>query len=169
MPETETMSVPDVMKFLAEQNRQNQEALLAAIKELKKPSEFEQRKIDKENEVLRNKQMSRLTEAKAEVERKEMRMRNCPHAAAHPMGYTMHLWGGQAHTPANQPAYFVPTCGRCQTQLPKVYCTPEQLTQGINLYTYKNIGIEDLLKAAEHSGNVKEVKEFREIYNRKAA
>jgi hypothetical protein len=125
----------------AEQLQQLLEAVVAAAK---KPSEYEQSLIDEKVALRKRNANEALERGKAEMEMKAMRKRNCPHHNG-----KNHTWVAQAHTPAGEKPYFVPTCQRCNTQLPRVECSVEQITNGINLNNFKTLDMAALEHMAE--------------------
>lgn len=123
---------------------QLQQLLTAILAEAKKPNQYEQEQIDEKRALKERNRLGALEVAKAETERKAMLKRNCPHHN----GKT-HTWVAQAHTPNGVKPYFVPTCQRCNTQLPPVECSTEQVTNGINLNIYKTLDMAALERMAE--------------------
>lgn len=116
-----------------------------AIKEIKKPTEAEQKKLDKEEKELRAKQELRFKMQKAEIDSREARKQNCPHGTAHPgNGSFSHAWRAQVNTPAGEEPYFIPMCTQCQTQLPKILATPDQVRNGVNLNAYPGLTMKGL-------------------------
>ena len=146
------ISMEEVMRLIATMGEQQHTNMLAAIAELKKPSEREQKKIDAEELRLKQQQENRLKLAMAEEERKKNNAAGCSHATFHPgTGVTRHAWRAQVHTPHKEKPYFVPTCQICQTQLPKILATTDMLTGGVNLDQYLGIDADRLKKWAEQS------------------
>lgn len=152
---------PEILEFLSSMNASNMAAIAEIIKESKKPSEMDQRKIDKEDTELKRKQQARMAEGKAQAEAREMRMKGCPHASVIPAtGVSKHCWRGQIHSPKNERAYTVPMCTRCNSTTPKIYLTAEQLQNGINMDQIPGLNIERLLTWSEGSGNIEGVQKF---------
>lgn len=161
------MTMADVIALVTKLNEQNQQTIVSAIKEARKPTDYEQAKIDKEQAKEKLKLEARIAGAQAEVTKRKNRMLNCPHSSQHPLSATAnHTWVGQVH--GDQKKFFVPTCQQCTTQLPKIYCSQEQVQEGIGLQRYKGIDINFLLTWAEKSGNAEEVAQFRTQYSRAA-
>lgn len=164
-PNVQGMQIADVIALISKMGEQNQNALLEAVKELKKPNEFEQIEIEKKLNQLKQKADNHVAFGRIEEQRKQMKVQSCPHARINPATkISFHLWRGQVHTGDQGKPYFMPTCLDCQTQLPKIYCSPEQLTEGVGLNNYNGVDIESLLKWSEMSGNKAEVAEFRSRY-----
>lgn len=118
--------------------------ITAAVKAARQPNEYEQRKIDREIALEQRRNVERLELAKAEEESKATRKRNCPHHN----GRT-HTWVAQVHQPRGEDAYFIATCQRCLTQLPKIRCSPEQAREGIGLHLYKTLDMAALERMSE--------------------
>lgn len=160
MAEGVGVTMEEVMKLVAvlaeKMNEKQHENMMAAIAEMKKPSEREQKELDAKDERIRQAQESRRQIAKAEEERKRLNALGCPHASYNPAsGTTRHTWRAQVHTPGRDKEgnpikpYFVPTCQMCHTQLPKILATTEMLTGGVNLDQYVGLDIDRLKKWAE--------------------
>lgn len=137
----EVKAAPASVGLTAEQLQQVLESVVAAAK---KPNEYEQELIDEKRAQKKRLAMEAVERGKAETEMREMRKRNCPHHN----GKT-HTWVAQAHTPAGEKPYFIPTCQRCQTQLARIECSTEQVTNGINLNIYKTLDMAGLERMAE--------------------
>jgi hypothetical protein len=136
-----------IMKQLTTEQGNN---FMEAIKELKKPSEREQRKLDEDDARVARAQKECLELAKADVTRREMNARGCGHVRTHPgTGVTKHLWRAQVHTPAGKQPYFMPTCQGCQTQIGPIPATADMLREGVNLDQYPGITAEALKTWAE--------------------
>lgn len=146
---TPGLDMAQVLQLIAKMDENNQKNMLAAIQEMKKPSEREQKELDAKDARIKQAQEQRLKMARAAEKGRQMQAYGCQHATTHPgTGVTKHAWRAQIHTPAGEKPYFVPTCQQCLTQLPKILATPEQLTQGINLDQYAGIDKEVLTKWA---------------------
>jgi hypothetical protein len=113
-----------------------------AVREARKPSEAEQKKLDKQAEQERKHLLQKVELQKVEAKAKEDRKRSCQHGTVHPgTGAFKHSWIAQVHTPSNSEPYFVPTCQQCQTQLGKIKATPAQVANGVNLKDIPNLNI----------------------------
>lgn len=113
--------------------------------EMRKPSDREQQKIDKEDAQVRRNQAERAQLAKSEMDRKEARKIGCPHTITHPATkVTWHRWVAQVHTPSHRKPYFTPICQECWTQLPEIAATPAMLTDGVQLDKYQSLTRETL-------------------------
>lgn len=138
------VAMSTLMQQMSEGNR---ETFLDAIKELKKPTEVEQKKLDQEATKTARQAKERIDLATVEMNRIKYMEENCPHTTYHPgTGVERHLWRAQVHAPANQKPYFVPTCTACRTQLPRIQATPDMLTNGVNLDQYIRLDL-DVLKS----------------------
>lgn len=132
---------PATVGLSAEQLQQLLESVLKAAKQ---PNEYEQELIDEKRTQRERMKNEALERGKAEMAMREMRKRNCPHHNG-----KNHTWVAQAHTPAGKKPYFIPTCQRCQTQLPPVECSTEQVQNGINLHIYKTLDMAALERMSE--------------------
>jgi len=113
--------------------------------EMRKPSDREQQKIDKEDAQIRRQQEERQQLAKSEMESREAKKRGCPHTMTHPATkVTWHRWVAQVHTPSHRKPYFVPLCQQCGTQLPEIAATQAMLTEGVQLDQYPTLNMETL-------------------------
>lgn len=112
-------------------NKQH-ENMLEFAKEMRKPSELEQRKIDAENAKLMAKAESRRQAATAEMNLREMKRKNCSHSRTD----GQHSWVGQV----NADGFYRPMCQQCNIVLPAIKATSQQTTDGVNLHTYKRDG-----------------------------
>lgn len=137
MADGKALSAEDVLLLITENNKTLVEGFKEFAKELKKPNEFEQQKLDKEQQLLRNKRAEALRLGAAQEQNKLMKMLSCPHQR--PDG--QHTWTGQALSNNT----FVPTCCQCWSQLPKIPVTMQQVQNGINLNTYKGLNAESLM------------------------
>lgn len=134
-----------------------QELLKTVVEAARKPNEYEQKKIDVEQarEKVRLAQKKQMSEA--EVARREGIKRNCPHGTAHPGNGTFkHTWRAAVLTPAGEKPYFLPMCEQCQTQLDKIYATPEQVREGVELHKYQGLTVEYLERWSRESRKVNE-------------
>lgn len=125
---------------------QLKELISSVISETKKPNEWEQLKIDKERALESRRHSQAMELARAEEEAKAARKRTCPHNNG-----KSHTWVAQVMSPKGEEPYFIPTCQRCLTQLPRIKATQEQVTQGVNLNLYKTLDMAALEKWSENS------------------
>ena len=132
-----------MFKMLSQLNKEQSETFMAAIKELRKPTEAEQEKMDKEKALAKQKLENRILAAKADEQGKAMRKAGCSHS----MPDGKHTW----RTQVNQDGYFRPLCVVCNTVLPPIKATLEQIKEGVNLESYKSIDMAMLEKWAEHT------------------
>jgi hypothetical protein len=149
----ESFSVQDVMKLLQTQQEQNAKLMMEFAKELKKPSDREQKELDEKDARIRQRQEAGIKLGKAEEQRRIMQRTNCNHATTHPgTGVTKHAWRScGVQTPAGLDPSFTPICQQCQTTLPKIRATTEMVSQGVNLDMYAAIDMPTLLRWSEES------------------
>lgn len=148
----ETFTIQDVLKLLAEQGKEHTRQMMEFAKELKKPTEREQKEIDEKEGRIKQHQEARMKTARAQEASKAMQRRSCPHGTTHAgTGQTMHQWRAQVHTPSHCDPYFLPTCTQCQSPLDPIRATAEMLTQGVNLDLYKGLNMDTLLRWAPES------------------
>ena len=134
-PQSQNVSLsPDQLK----------ELILSIVSEAKKPSEYEQGKIDKARAIELRAAKEGRELAFAEEHRKAEQKKRCPHHNGQ-----SHTWVAQVHAPDGVDPYFVPTCQRCQTQLPRIRCTGDQAREGIGLNRYKTLDMAALERMAE--------------------
>lgn len=124
---------------------QLQEILKTVIAEVRKPTELEQKKLDKEHsqeqKMLKQRVMLQTAEAKA----RESRRANCAHGTVHPGNNSFkHSWAGQIHSPAGEHPYIIPTCQQCQTQTSKIYVNPATIIDGAGLDRYPSLTVDSL-------------------------
>lgn len=130
--EQKAVTATEIGLLLAEQAKQNQANMMEMVKELKKPTEAEQRKLDKESSDARAKAKAARIAAEAEEQRKQMLRDNCSHER--PDG--QHLW--VAHV--NADSCWRAMCQGCRTVMPPVVAAAEQAQQGVNLGAYHKGG-----------------------------
>lgn len=121
-------------EMLRTQSIDSDTRMLEAIKELKKPSEHEQAKIDKEIELERRKRVSKIKEAVAYGRSEKESQFWCKHIKQSegimPQG---HAFRAQV----NNDNCFRPQCIRCFKNFPRIKCTDEQLKTGTALQNVK--------------------------------
>ena len=140
-PSAGAISIEDAMRLVT-----------LAVQEMKKPTELEQIKIDKEHAKEVRAAKDQVDQARAEMERHRSAMDNCPHATTHPStGVTKHQWRAQVHTPKGKSPYFVPTCTQCHSQLAKIAATNEMLMNGVALENYPSLNREALEQWAKRA------------------
>lgn len=137
--EPNVLKVEDVLTLIQTMNEANQKNLISAIQELKKPNEFEQEKLDKERKALIAKREERLRIGALHEQQKLMRMLSCAHQR--PDGKT--AWAAQVNTGDR---CFQPMCVQCQSQLPKIPATVDQLQNGVNLNAIPGLDMKVLLE-----------------------
>lgn len=139
------VSMEEVFKLISKMDASRHEQMLAFAKELKKPTDREQKKMDDDDKRIEAHQKARIAQATSEQTRKEMAAKYCPHSTTHQgTGVVHHAWRAQVHTPHGEKPYFIPTCSICFTQAPKILATTEMLTNGVNLDQYKTIDFDRL-------------------------
>jgi hypothetical protein len=148
----QTVDPMEALKVILAQLTANQTTqMMDFAKELKKPSEREQRNLDEEDAKIARAQKERLEMGRAEVQRKEMNARSCGgHVRVHPgTGVTRHLWRAQVHAPDGRQPYIMPTCQNCQTQVGPIPASMEMIRNGVSLENYPALTEEALRKWAE--------------------
>lgn len=135
------MSIEDVLTLISTMNEKQQENMMKFASELRKPTDIEQAKLDKEREALEAKMQRRIAAARAEAQGKEMAKLGCTHT----MPNGRHTWRGQV----NQDGYIRPICLRCPTVLPPIKATPEQIKEGVNFEQILSIDLAMLELAAQ--------------------
>lgn len=143
-----------LMDLIAEVNRQNADNLAAmsrdadvrmleAIKELKKPSEYEQGKIDKERELERRKLVAKVKEAVVYGRTEKENQFRCSHIKHAEGVFTKeHAFRAQV----NSDNFFRPQCIRCFKSFPRIKCTDEQIKSGTGLQRVSSLNAEILLQ-----------------------
>lgn len=123
-----------LMELLAERDRVADERMLKAIAEIKKPTEHEQAKIDKEIELERRKKVAKIREAVSYGRTERENQFLCQHIkqaeGIMPQG---HAFRAQV----NNDDCFRPQCIRCFKSFPPIKCTAEQLKAGTALQNVK--------------------------------
>ena len=143
--EQQTFTMKQVMELLAVQSAESQKNLMEFVKELKKPSETEQAKLDADERKLKKQQEHRLAVQTAEVVKKEQLKKYCPHGTTHPGTHVFsHAWRAQV----NSNGYWVPTCQQCLTQLKPIKATQYEFQNGVNLNLYSNLDVAALDRMA---------------------
>lgn len=129
-------------QMLAEQNQANQQNMLMAITELKKPLPHEQEKIDKERELERRKRVSKIKEAVSNGRaEKEVQFR-----CAHIKTAEGVMPGGHAfRAQVNSDNCYRPLCIRCFKNFPPIKCTMENIKSGMAMQNMRGITAEMLL------------------------
>lgn len=137
------LQMEEVFRLISTMNEQQQANLMLFAKELKKPTEIEQAKLDEERRKLEQKTRDRIEAARLEEESKERKKYGCSHA----MPDGKHTWRGQV----NSDGFIRPMCTICTTILPAIKATHEQLTNGVNFEAYRDIDVEKLEKWAAYT------------------
>jgi len=136
--------------ILSQLSESNREQMMEFARELKRPSEREQRKLDEEDRRIARAQQERLELAKAQMEAKRLNALGCGHVRTHPgTGVTKHLWRAQVHTPNGRAPFIMPTCQGCQTQIGPIPASAQMLREGVELDRYPSLTQEALEKWAE--------------------
>lgn len=136
-----------MFKTLSQLNQEQHAMFMDGLKQfaadLRKPTDAEQVKLDKERADLERKLQARIKVAMAEEQSKAMLKKACNHA----MPNGKHLWRAQV----NQDGYFRPICLKCPTVLPPIKATMEQMKEGVDLEQYASIDMDMLEKWAAHT------------------
>lgn len=161
-PPAPGIKMEDMLRVIAEMQQASDERMMKAIEAIRKPSELEQRKLDRELAQDKKRLDEKKANAIAMVQAREQKMKGCTHTTYHPLTkMANHTWRGQWHTPPGVRAYFVPTCTQCQTQLPKIYSMTGDVSHAVDLHEVANVDIDRLLGDAIKSGNPEEVERFK--------
>ena len=147
----QTVDPMEALKVILEQlTDSNRQQMMEFAKELKKPSDREQAKLDEEESRLKRAQRERLELGQAEEQRKKNQQNNCGHVRYHPLtGTGGHLWRAQTYTPRGVAPYMVPICLGCNMEGPKIPATADMLREGVALHKYPGITLDALNKWAE--------------------
>lgn len=124
--------------------KQANEQTLEAVREIKKPSEREQRKLDEELKIERQNRVRKVRET-VEIERVErVKQFHCQHIkAAEGVHERAHAFRGQV----NNDNCCRPLCVRCFKSFPAFKVSDEQLKSGMNLGAIKDLTAEILYRA----------------------
>lgn len=124
----------DLMKLIADMQAASDDRMMRAIAEIKKPTEHEQAKIDKEIELERRKKVAKIREAVSYGRTERENQFRCLHIkqaeGIMPQG---HAFRAQV----NSDNCFRPQCIRCFKSFPPIKCTDEQLKSGTALQNVK--------------------------------
>lgn len=121
-----------VMQTMLDANR---ETTMAAVAEMRKPSEEEQKKIDAELARIKNARIQAAKTGEMEANIIKQQRAGCGHIK--PNG--MHTFGGQVFSNG----WAVIKCQRCYVEF-NVRPLPEQIASGLNLQDIKGLTIEHL-------------------------
>lgn len=124
-------TLADVMAIVQQMSEANRQATLEAVKELRKPNEFEQKKLDDEKARREKAAKDAVEQAKLDEKFRAGRKASCTHKKKD--GRTR--WGGQV----NGDGYIRFHCNSCHDVLPKVKAPIEWATGGVNTH----LSIED--------------------------
>lgn len=142
--EPTNITMKDVLLLLQELQKSNRADLLEAIKEMKKPSEAEQAKLDKENALLERRRELRRAEMISEEKARIGKQRSCMHKKKHPRsGAWISAWGGQV----NADGYWHPICTVCMKEGPEVKAPIEWIQGGVNATDPDNVYMANLTEA----------------------
>lgn len=124
-----------ILASMAKLNMDQQVAFMEGLKnfavELRKPTEFEQEKIDKELALRKQKLEARIRQAKIDEDVREMKRLGCSHT----MPNGRHTFRGQV----NSDGLITPICTICLTEFPKIKATQDQISNGVNFEAYKQL------------------------------
>ena len=156
--ESNGITMDQLLTFMSEMNEQNQKNLLAAVAEMKKPSDRDQAKFDKEEEKIKQQHAMRLKIAEAEEERKLANTLGCTHATLNQAtGVLKHAWVAKTFTPHKEKPYWRAMCQQCLTLGPKIPATAEQLQNGMDMHLWPNVSLPQMeiwAKQAQEQGLV---------------
>lgn len=142
MEQQSGFTMDQVLELLNRQSVDNQNNLLLAIQELKKPTAEEQAKIDREKAKLKERVMAAAKLAKAEEQARANAAKFCPHGTTHSgtKAFT-HQWRAQVMTPEGEKPYYIPRCTQCGSPWSKwvgapsekILATADQIQNGVNM------------------------------------
>jgi len=129
---TEQKISPEVLAVIAAMSEANQKAMLEFAKELKKPTDVEQAKLDKEKAGLLQRELEARDRVVAEMKGREIARRNCPHFRTLASGATKHSFRGQITSGDN---LVHANCSQCHTEWPpfSAKLLPDEGKGGANL------------------------------------
>lgn len=127
----QAFTLADVMAILQQQNEQNQKNLIEAVKELKKPTEAEAKKLAEEQARREKNAESAAKDAKRAHERERAQQAAC----SHKKGDGSTRWGGQVNGDGKVRFF----CNGCFETLPAVTAPQEWVTNGVNCHSAEDI------------------------------
>ena len=125
-------------------------AVTTAVREMKKPTEEELAKKEKERQKLLAKVQADLDHARSVEQKKKIAREYCigngpPHGSLNPSGAFKHTWRSQVYNPKETPLpYLIPTCEKCNYQVGKIYVDHSWVGAGANLHERPNLNLETL-------------------------
>lgn len=125
-------------------------AVTSAVREMRKPTEEELEKKEKERLKKLADVQADLDHARAVENKKKIARQYCigngpAHGSLHPNGSFKHSWRSQVYSPAESKLpYLVPTCERCYYQVGKIYVDHSWVQAGANLHERPNLNLETL-------------------------
>lgn len=144
-PPAETLTMAQVLQILADRDEKNLEMMKTLAAEMRKPTEIEQKKLDKEEAIVARAQQERLEQGKAEVARQLANKIGCRHSSTNrATGQVKHAWRGQVSTPLGRKPFCSPVCSQCFTVLPAFAATSDMISGGVNLSDYETLNMETL-------------------------
>jgi hypothetical protein len=141
--QTVAMTPSDIAKMI-------EAAVTSAVREMRKPTEEELEKKEKERlkklaDVQADIDHARAVENKKKIARQYCIGKGPAHGALHPNGSFKHSWRSQVHTPTDSKLPFLnPTCERCYYQVGRIYVDHSWITSGANLNEKPNLNLETL-------------------------
>ncbi len=138
-----TVTMDEMMVFLNSMNAANREALVEAIREVRKPTEREQQKLDQEAQHALRQMLGRIEMAKNADAQRIAVQASCPHKR--PNGVTQFIAAVQSD------GYYRPYCNACGKQIGKIRATDQQKIEGIAMDKWTNVTVEGLERMAEAS------------------
>ena len=144
MAEPQTFNMETLMALIDKLDERNNQRLVEAIRELKKPSPEEQEKLDKTRERERVSRVSRVREAVQDEHVKRTTQFYCSHIKHAEGVYKQeHAFRGQV----NNDNCCRPQCIRCNKLFPPFKVTEENMKSGMSLQNIKNLTAEALYHA----------------------
>lgn len=129
--ENQGFSLADVMAILQQQNELNQQNFIAAVQELKKPTEAEAKKLADEKARHERNAKQAAADAMRAHEKEAAVQAACSHKKAD--GSTR--WGGQVNGDGHVRFF----CNNCMEILPPVKAPQEWMTNGVNCHAAEDV------------------------------
>jgi hypothetical protein len=124
MAEKQSLSTEDILALFKQMQESSNANLIEAIKELKKPNELEQKKLNEEKERLRRESEIRVDQARRDEEFRTQAQKAC----AHKKRDGNSSFGGQV----NSDGYVRFVCTQCFLIAPEVKAPDEWIRSGVN-------------------------------------
>jgi hypothetical protein len=139
MAEKQNLSTDDILALFKQMQESSNANLIEAIKELKKPNELEQKKLDQEKERMRRESEIRVDQARRDEIFRTQEQSNCSHKKMDGSA----SWGGQV----NSDGYVRFMCTQCRFLAPEVKAPDEWIRSGVNAQDPHNLVMKNLTLA----------------------